>query len=249
MFRQVLLVTAIGLASAGPVLAEPASPDEVMAAIRTFYPGVTLPGPVPLNADLAGGIARGLDGDWYRADLLGPADPERVKTACSRIPYHMATAPNEITVVQESKPAPVTFRYTYAGGSLYSEWVDTPALFARLGLEQMPNEGKRRQTELNVLRNNSGFVVIVRPSENILWMYSLAGGPRLYARCGLPTSGDLGDLHPAAFVDGSMRSVDDAVDLAAETEVGEGLLPRRDRDDEVVRLDDLVVGADAGDWG
>lgn len=37
--------------------------------------------------------------------------------------------------------------------------------------------------ELNVLRSNGGFVVMVRASANILWMYSLSGGPRLYARC------------------------------------------------------------------
>ena len=56
----------------------------------------------------------------------------------------------------------MTYRYTYVGGSLFSEWVDMPALFARLGVEKMPDEEKRRQMELNVLRSNSGFVVIVR---------------------------------------------------------------------------------------
>ena len=103
---------------------------------------------------------------------------------CARLPLRIATAPNEITIVQESKPAPVTFRYTYVGGNLYSEWVDIPALFARLGFDTMTDEAKRRQAELNVLRANSGFVVFVRPSANVLWLYSLAGGPRLFARCG-----------------------------------------------------------------
>jgi hypothetical protein len=134
--------------------------------------------------DLSGAIAKGLEGDWYRADILGTVDPEHVRTACSRIPNHITTAPNEITIVQESKPGPVTYRYTFVSGSLFSEWVDIPALFARLGLDKVPDEEKRRQMELNVLRSNGGFVVVVRPSENMLWMYSLAGGPRLYARCG-----------------------------------------------------------------
>lgn len=185
MLRRAMLLVASGLFSAGVASAGPASPDEVKAAIAAFYPGVGTEGPVPLTADLSGPIASGLDGDWYRADILGAAaDAATVAKACSRIAYHISTAPNEITVVQESKPAPVTFRYTYSGGSLYSEWVDIPALFARLGFDQMPDAERRRQAELNVLRNNGGFVVIVRPSANVLWLYSLAGGARLYARCG-----------------------------------------------------------------
>jgi hypothetical protein len=129
-------------------------------------------------------IASGLDGDWYRADIIGTVDPAKVMIACSRGQSHITTAPNEITLVQGSTPAPVTYRYTFVSGSLYSEWVDMPALFARLGLEKIPDEQKRRQMELNVLKSNSGFVVMVRPSANVLWMYSLTGGPRLYARCG-----------------------------------------------------------------
>jgi hypothetical protein len=176
------------LAMAWPAaaLAEPAGPGEVMAALRTFYPGVTDDGisPLPANADLSGAIAKGLDGDWYRIDILGTVEPELVATACTRGPVHISTAANEITLVQGSKSGDVTYRYTYVGGSLYSEWVDMPALFARLGLDKITDEEKRRQLELNVLRNNGGFVVMVRASENVLWMYSLAGGPRLYARCG-----------------------------------------------------------------
>ena len=80
---------------------------------------------------------------------------------------HITTAPNEITLVQESKPAPVTYRYTYVGGSPFSEWVDIPALFARPRVEKMPDEEKRRLMELNVLRSNGGFVVIVRASANV----------------------------------------------------------------------------------
>lgn len=152
-----------------------------------FFPAAVGPaamGPVGNFAHLGGAIAKGLDGDWYRADILGTVDPDKVRTACGRGPTHITAAPNEITLVQELKPAPVTYRYTYMGGSLFSEWVDMPALFARLGLKKMPDEEKRRLLELNVLRSNGGFVVIVRASENVLWMYSLAGGPRLYARCG-----------------------------------------------------------------
>jgi hypothetical protein len=185
MFRRTMVLIALALAaSAGTVLAEPASPDEVMDALRAFYPGVVGAGPVPMNADLSAAIAAGLDGDWYRADILGSVDPEKVAALCVRLPIHISTAPNEITLIQESKPAPVTFRYTYVGGSLFSEWVDIPALFARLAFDKLPDDEKRRQMELNVLRSNSGFVVIVRPSANVFWMYSLAGGPRLYARCG-----------------------------------------------------------------
>jgi hypothetical protein len=184
MFRRMTLLIAFGLASVGAVLAEPASPDEVTDALRIFYPGLVMPGPVPMNADLSGAIAKGLDGDWYRADIVGSADPDQVATACGRLPVHITTAPDEIILIQESKPAPVTYRYTYAGGSLFSEWVDMPALFARLAFDQIPDEEKRRQMELNVLRSNGGFVVVVRPSVNVLWMYSLASGARLYARCG-----------------------------------------------------------------
>ena len=184
MFRRAMLMIAMGIASAGTVLAEPASPDEVMAALRTFYPGVAGAGPVQMNADLAGVIAQGLDGDWYRADILGSVDPKKVTTLCDRLPLHITTAPNEITLTQESKPAPVTYRYTYVGGSLFSEWVDIPALFARLAFDKLPDDEKRRQMELNVLRSNGGFVVIVRASANVLWMYALTGGARLYARCG-----------------------------------------------------------------
>ena len=140
--------------------------------------------PWEISPILGSAIAKGLDGDWYRADILGSVDPEKVRTICSRTPNHVTTAPNEITLIQELKPAPVTYRYTYVGGSLFSEWVDMPALFDRLGVEKMPDEEKRRQMELNMLRSNSGFVVIVRASANVFWMYSLAGGPRLYARCG-----------------------------------------------------------------
>lgn len=182
MFRRTILLIAIGLALPGAGLAEPASPDEVTSAYHMFFPAAV--GPIGNFADLGGAIARGLDGDWYRADILGSVDPENVRTACSRSPNHITTAPNEITIVQEAKPAPVTYRYTYVGGSLFSEWVDMPALFARLGVEKVPDEEKRRQMELNVLRGNGGFVVIVRASPNVFWMYSLAGGPRLYARCG-----------------------------------------------------------------
>jgi hypothetical protein len=185
MFRRTMVLIALSLAaSAGTALAEPASPDEVMAALRTFYPGVAGAGPVTFNADLADAIAAGLDGDWYRADILGSVDPEKVAALCGRLPIHISTAPNEITLIQESKPGPVTFRYTYVGGSLFSEWVDMPALFARLAFDELPDDEKRRQMELNVLRSNSGFVVFVRPSANMLWMYSLTGGARLYGRCG-----------------------------------------------------------------
>lgn len=183
MSRLALVVVALGLASAGAALADSASPDEVKAAIETFYPGVPDTGPIPLNADLSGAIAEGLDGTWYRPDILGSADPERVRSLCDQLPIRIATAPNEIMLLQEAKPAPVTYRYTYVVGSLYSEWVDIPALFARLGFDTVPEEN-RRQMEMNVLRSSGGFVVIVRPSANTLWMYSLAGGPRLYARCG-----------------------------------------------------------------
>jgi hypothetical protein len=182
MFRHLTLLLGAGVASAGSVLAEPATPDEVTTALQIFYPGVT--GPGPAGVDLAAAIAKGLDGDWYRADILGSVDPEKVDTLCSRLPIHIATAPNEIALIQESKPAPVMYRYTYVGGSLYSEWVDIPALFARLAFDEVPDEEKRRQMELNVLNHNGGFVVIVRPSANVLWMYSLSGGARLYARCG-----------------------------------------------------------------
>jgi len=181
--RAFMLLASACLLAAG-AHAETASPDEITRAYHMFFPATVGPGPVALNADLSGAIARGLDGDWYRADILGTVDPEKVRTACSRSPNHVTTAPNEITLVQSSKPAPVSYRYTYVGGSLYSEWVDVPALFARLGLEKIPDEEKRRQMELNVLRGNGGFVVIVRASANVLWMYSLAGGARLYARCG-----------------------------------------------------------------
>jgi hypothetical protein len=129
-------------------------------------------------------IAKGLDGNWYRADILGSVDPEKVRTVRSKTPNHITTAPDEITLIQESKPAPVTYRYTYVGGSLFAEWVDMPELFARLGVDKVPDEEKRRQMKLNILRGNGGFVVIVRASANVFWMYSLAGGPRLYARCG-----------------------------------------------------------------
>ena len=53
-----------------------------------------------------------------------------------------------------------------------------------VGYYKLPDDEKRRQMELNVLRSNSGFVVFVRPSANMLWMYSLTGGARLYGRCG-----------------------------------------------------------------
>ena len=184
MLRRAIMLTAVAWALSGPAFAETASPDEVAAAIRTFYPGVAGFGPVPVNADLVAAIASGLDGDWYRAELLGSVNPETVARFRASMPTRISTAPNEITLVQQSKPAPVTYRYTYVGGSLFSEWVDIPALFARLGLDRMPDEEKRRQTELSVLRSHGGFVVMVRASANILWMYSLAGGPRLYARCG-----------------------------------------------------------------
>jgi hypothetical protein len=183
MMLRTTLLLAIACASPGTTLAETASPDEVTAALRTFYPGVVAPGPVPMNADFFGAIIQGLDGKWYRPDILGSVDPEKVGTACSRLPTHITTALYEITLIQESKPAPVTLRYTYVSGNLFSEWIDIPALFARLAFDQIPDEEKRRQMELNVLRANGGFVVIVRPSANVLWMYSLAGGPRLYARC------------------------------------------------------------------
>ena len=182
MFRRTILLLAFVCASSGAGLAEPASPDEVTTAYHMFFPAAV--GPVGNFTDLSGAIAKGLDGDWYRADILGSVDPEKVRTVCSRSPNHITTAPNEITLVQESKPAPVTYRYTFVSGSLFSEWVDMPALFARLGSDKIPDEEKRRQMELNVLRSNGGFVVFVRPSANVLWMYSLTGGPRLYARCG-----------------------------------------------------------------
>lgn len=184
MLARTLLWIALSLAAYGVAAAEPASPGEVTAALTMFYPGFTGSGPPPLNIDQSVAIGKDLDGAWYRADLLGSVDPDMVATMCARLPLRIATAPNEITIVQESKPAPVTFRYTYVGGSLYSEWVDIPALFARLGFDTMTDEAKRRQAELNVLRANSGFVVFVRPSANVLWLYSLAGGPRLFARCG-----------------------------------------------------------------
>ncbi len=182
MLRSAILLLALVCAPGGAAMAEPAGPDEVTSAYHMFFPAAV--GPVGNFADLGAAIAKGLDGDWYRADILGSVDPEKVRTICSRTPNHVTTAPNEITLVQESKPAPVTYRYTYMGGSLYSEWVDMPALFARLGVEKMPDEEKRRLMELSVLRSNGGFVVIVRASVNVFWMYSLAGGPRLYARCG-----------------------------------------------------------------
>lgn len=184
MVRSTIWLVAFGFLSAGAASAEPASLEEVTAAVDTFYPGANFPGPIPQNLDLSSVIAEGLEGEWYRPDYLGTTDPEKVRTACDRGPIRMSTAPNEITLVQASKPAPVTYRYTYVGGSLYSEWVDIPALFARLGMDKIPDEEKRRMMEMSMLRSNSGFVVIVRPSENTLWMYSLAGGPRLYARCG-----------------------------------------------------------------
>jgi len=186
MLRRAIMFIAIACALPGAALAEPASPEEVTRAYHMFFPAAVGPaaiGPVGNFADLGGAIAKGLDGDWYRADIIGSVDPDVVRTACSRGQSRITTAPNEITLVQQSKPAPVTYRYTYVSGSLFSEWVDVPALFARLGLEKMPDEEKRRQMELNVLRSNGGFVVIVRASANILWMYSLSGGPRLYARC------------------------------------------------------------------
>ena len=179
------LTGGLGLASTGAALAEPASPDEVMAAIATFYPGVACAGPVRVNADLSATPSPGgSTANGTAPTILGSVDPEKVETLCNRSPIHISTAPDEIALVQESKPAPVTYRYTYVGGSLFSEWVDTPALFARLGFDKMPDDEKRRQLELNVLSHNGGFVVIVRASENVLWMYSLAGGARLYARCG-----------------------------------------------------------------
>ena len=183
MLRRAILFLAIACAVPGTALAETASPEEIARAYHMFFPATVGPGPVAINADLSGAIAKGLDGDWYRADILGSVDPDVVRTACSRGQSSITTAPNEITLVQQSKPAPVTYRYTYVSGSLFSEWVDVPALFARLGLEKIPDEEQRRQTELSVLRSHGGFVVMVRASANILWMYSLAGGPRLYARC------------------------------------------------------------------
>ena len=182
MLCRAILLLVLLCAPGGAALAEPASPDEVTSAYHMFFPAAV--GPVGNFADLSGAIARGLDGDWYRADILGSVDPEKVRITCSRTPNHVTTAPNEITLIQESKPAPVTHRYTYVGGSLFSEWVDMPALFARFGFDKIADEKKRRQMELNVLRNNGGFVVIVRASANVFWMYSLAGGARLYARCG-----------------------------------------------------------------
>jgi hypothetical protein len=182
MLRRTILLLALGCGLPVAGLAEPAGPEEVTTAYHMFFPAAV--GPVANFLDLGSAIAKGLDGDWYRADILGSVDPEKVRTVCSKTPNHVTTAPNEITLIQESKPAPVTYRYTYVGGSLFSEWVDMPALFARLGSDKIPDEEKRRQMELNVLRSNGGFVVIVRASANVFWMYSLAGGPRLYARCG-----------------------------------------------------------------
>jgi hypothetical protein len=184
MLHRAIMLTAVAWALSGPAFAETASPEEVARAYHMFFPAAVDLGPVGFSGDLSAAIAKGLDGDWYRADILGSIDPDIVRTACSRGQSRISTAPNEITLVQQSKPAPVTYRYTYVGGSLFSEWVDLPALFARLGLDKMPDEEKRRQTELSVLRSHGGFVVMVRASANILWMYSLAGGPRLYARCG-----------------------------------------------------------------
>jgi len=184
MLRRAIMFIAVACALPGAALAETASPEEIARAYHMFFPAAVAPGPVALNADLSGAIAKGLDGDWYRADILGSVDPDIVRTACSRGQSQITTAPNEITLVQESKQGRVTYRYTYVSGSLFSEWVDVPALFTRLGLEKIPDEEKRRQMELNVLRSNGGFVVIVRASANVLWMYSLSGGQRLYARCG-----------------------------------------------------------------
>lgn len=117
MLSRAIMCLAVAWVLPGAALAETASPDEVARAYHMFFPAAVGPGPVPLNADLSGGIAKGLDGDWYRADILGSVDPDVVRTACSRGQSRITTAPNEITVVQQSKLAPVTYRYTYVSGS------------------------------------------------------------------------------------------------------------------------------------
>lgn len=176
------------LASSGAAFAAPASLEEVTAAFQMFFP---LPAeerprglaPVALGFDASAAIAEGLEGMWYRVDILGSVDPEIVAKACARTPNRITVAPDEITITQESPAGNVPRRYTYMSGSLYSEWVDIRAMIARLGLDKIEDSERRRQTELTVRRTNGGLAYLIRSSANVLMVQSLAGGPSLYARC------------------------------------------------------------------
>lgn len=173
---------------AGPAAAQEPLSARVGEAYEIFAQGL-VPGAM-MDGRYFDAVTEGIEGHWVFASALIP-DKEDLAALDDRI-VDICTAdgpgttriamsgPFAFTASRGGPSASITITFVYAGGTMFSQQVDTTGFLTYLGLIDKEN---MRQSAITALGSSTAPVMIFRPDSDILVLARTEGATEVYAKC------------------------------------------------------------------
>lgn len=185
--KRFLWATAILMTLGGPLWAEATVEDEVTAAYDAFVlPGAADMTPSAQRQAVAESLIA-LEGRWVVTRMLREMDgrlpdAETLERACAALGQDLvATAPYQFDMSHTDRRGnSTTYQYRYVFGNTFLATVDDAELARQLGLEDVSPE---ILADTLLSANQSGYVSLFVPSENVMVLQPMARHTEILARC------------------------------------------------------------------